>query len=386
MAESAAPRATGNASTGSSRRLSGSTRTRPCSSSRASRSACFARTRTRRACSSPTPTSCPNGRTWEVFNELDRKGLMMYGQMTAGSWIYIGTQGIVQGTLRDLRRNGPPALWRRPQGPLDPDRRPWRNGRRAAARGGDGRGALHRHRSPGKPDREAARNALSRPPRRRASTRRSRSSATAIGADQRRPARQCRGDPAGNAEARHPARCAHRPDVGARPGQRLLPGGLERRQVAGDARARSRGGRCRGQGVDGEACRGDARLPGDGRSDLRLWQQHPPGSQGHGRDPCLRFPWLRSGLCSPALLPRHRTVPLGGAVGRSRGHLPHRPKGEGADPRRSAPPSLARHGARADRLPGPCRRASAGSAWASATASASRSTRWCGTARSPLRS
>ena len=36
--------------------------------------------------------------TWEHFNELDRKGLMMYGQMTAGSWIYIGSQGIVQGT------------------------------------------------------------------------------------------------------------------------------------------------------------------------------------------------------------------------------------------------------------------------------------------------
>ena len=35
---------------------------------------------------------------WEHFHELDKKGLMMYGQMTAGSWIYIGSQGIVQGT------------------------------------------------------------------------------------------------------------------------------------------------------------------------------------------------------------------------------------------------------------------------------------------------
>jgi len=40
----------------------------------------------------------PNWATWDHFNELDRKGLAMYGQMTAGSWIYIGTQGIVQGT------------------------------------------------------------------------------------------------------------------------------------------------------------------------------------------------------------------------------------------------------------------------------------------------
>ena len=40
----------------------------------------------------------PYKATWETFNELDKKGLMMYGQMTAGSWIYIGSQGIVQGT------------------------------------------------------------------------------------------------------------------------------------------------------------------------------------------------------------------------------------------------------------------------------------------------
>lgn len=40
----------------------------------------------------------PRWSTWEHFNELDRQGLMMYGQMTAGSWIYIGSQGIIQGT------------------------------------------------------------------------------------------------------------------------------------------------------------------------------------------------------------------------------------------------------------------------------------------------
>src|SRR5205085_8256458 len=40
----------------------------------------------------------PHWATWEHFHDLDRRGLMMYGQMTAGSWIYIGSQGIVQGT------------------------------------------------------------------------------------------------------------------------------------------------------------------------------------------------------------------------------------------------------------------------------------------------
>jgi Urocanate hydratase len=40
----------------------------------------------------------PNWANWDHFNELDKNGLIMYGQMTAGSWIYIGTQGILQGT------------------------------------------------------------------------------------------------------------------------------------------------------------------------------------------------------------------------------------------------------------------------------------------------
>jgi len=48
----------------------------------------------------------PEWANWKHFNELDRKGLMMYGQMTAGSWIYIGTQGIVQGTYETFAEAG----------------------------------------------------------------------------------------------------------------------------------------------------------------------------------------------------------------------------------------------------------------------------------------
>src|SRR5205823_11259919 len=48
----------------------------------------------------------PHWATWEKFHELDRKGLMMYGQMTAGSWIYIGSQGIVQGTYETFVEMG----------------------------------------------------------------------------------------------------------------------------------------------------------------------------------------------------------------------------------------------------------------------------------------
>ena len=48
----------------------------------------------------------PRWATWEHFDELDKKGLMMYGQMTAGSWIYIGTQGILQGTYETFAAAG----------------------------------------------------------------------------------------------------------------------------------------------------------------------------------------------------------------------------------------------------------------------------------------
>ena len=48
----------------------------------------------------------PHWATWEHFNELDRRGLAMFGQMTAGSWIYIGSQGIVQGTYETFVEMG----------------------------------------------------------------------------------------------------------------------------------------------------------------------------------------------------------------------------------------------------------------------------------------
>ncbi len=97
----------------------------------------------------------PHWATWEHFHELDRKGLMMYGQMTAGSWIYIGSQGIVQGTYETFGAcarthfNGDArGRWILTGGPR-------RHGRRAAARGDDGglldaRGRMRRvaHRLP----------------------------------------------------------------------------------------------------------------------------------------------------------------------------------------------------------------------------------------------
>ena len=97
-----------------------------------------ARGRAARA-SSSNSNLVPAWATWEHFRELERKGLMMYGQMTAGSWIYIGTQGILQGTYETFAAAARTALRREPRGQARGHRRPRRHGRRPAARGDDER-------------------------------------------------------------------------------------------------------------------------------------------------------------------------------------------------------------------------------------------------------
>jgi urocanate hydratase len=118
----------------------------------------------------------PHWATWEHFNALDRQGLMMYGQMTAGSWIYIGSQGIVQGTYETFRRDGSPALRRSPDGQLDPHRGPGRHGRRAAARRLARRRLLAQHRVPASRASTCASRRATWTSRRTTSTRRSRAS------------------------------------------------------------------------------------------------------------------------------------------------------------------------------------------------------------------
>ena len=70
---------------------------------------------------------------WDHFHELERKGLMMYGQMTAGSWIYIGTQGIVQGTFETFASMADRHFGGDLRGKLAGVGRHGRDGRRAAA-------------------------------------------------------------------------------------------------------------------------------------------------------------------------------------------------------------------------------------------------------------
>ena len=212
---------------------------------------------------------------------------MMFGQMTAGSWIYIGSQGIVQGTLRDVRRDGPAALRRRPVGALDPDRRTRRHGRRAAARGDDGRAPRcspiecqddrigkcgidtrlprHAHRV----RRRGACNSWTTP---RVEARCHSRSGLLGNAAEVLPEICCdRGDP---------ARCADRPDVCARPAQRLLADRLDAVEaVAGETRVQRP--RRHGPAAACESMAVHVRAMLDfheaGRADVRLRQQHPPG-------------------------------------------------------------------------------------------------------------
>ena len=81
----------------------------------------------------------PEWATWDEFRRLEALGLTMYGQMTAGSWIYIGTPGDPAGDLRVLRRDRAPPLRRVARRDDHADRRARRDGRRAAAGGDDER-------------------------------------------------------------------------------------------------------------------------------------------------------------------------------------------------------------------------------------------------------
>ena len=76
---------------------------------------------------------------WDEFRRLEKLGLTMYGQMTAGSWIYIGTQGILQGTYETFSAVAATEVRGHPRRHDHPDRGPRRHGRRAAARRHDER-------------------------------------------------------------------------------------------------------------------------------------------------------------------------------------------------------------------------------------------------------
>jgi urocanate hydratase len=302
----------------------------------------------------------PHWATWEHFNKLDRDGLMMYGQMTAGSWIYIGSQGIVQGTYETFVEAGrqhyggdltgkwvltgglggmggaqPLAATMAGASMLAVECRPSRIEKRLET------GYLDRAANTLDEALELVQGACAQG--------RARSVGLLGNAGEVFPELVKRGI---RPDLVTDQTSAHDPLYG------YLPIGwtldkwetLQERDPAG-TRSR-RGGRGR-QGLHGRAGARHARVSGPGRADLRLRQQHPPdGLRDWGRER-LRFSRLRTGLYPAAVLPRHRPVPLGRAVRRPGRHLQDRCQGQGADPRRPASAQLARHGGRAHPLPGP---------------------------------
>ena len=104
----------------------------------------------------------PAWATWETFRELEDRGLTMYGQMTAGSWIYIGTQGILQGTYETFAAAARRHFGGTLSGRVVLTRRPRRHGRRPAARCDDERRRGARGGSRRRSDRAADRDEVCR--------------------------------------------------------------------------------------------------------------------------------------------------------------------------------------------------------------------------------
>ncbi len=105
----------------------------------------------------------PHWATWEHFDKLAAQGLIMYGQMTAGSWIYIGTQGILQGTYETFGALARLKGWGSLKGQILPHSRSGRHGGCPAARHNHERGSRADRRSRPGPRQTSSRYRLCRP-------------------------------------------------------------------------------------------------------------------------------------------------------------------------------------------------------------------------------
>ncbi len=248
----------------------------------------------------------PKWATWEHFNELDRKGLMMYGQMTAGSWIYIGSQGIVQGTYETFAEAG-----RQHFGGDLADK--WiltaglggMGGAQPLAATMAGASMLAIECQPSRIDMRLRTRYLDKQAK-------NLDDALAIINDacaakkpgERWSGRQRGRDSAGTGQAQRQAAHGDGPDVRARSRQRLPARRLDGRTVARPRSAIRRSTRRwspRPSVVQG-ARRRDARLPRAGHPDVRLRQQHPAGRARRRPRQCVRLSRFRarrtSGRCS----------------------------------------------------------------------------------------
>ncbi len=297
----------------------------------------------------------PHWATLDHFNELDRRGLMMYGQMTAGSWIYIGSQGIVQGTYETFAELG-----RRHYGGSLAGR--WiltaglggMGGAQPLAATMAGASLLAIECQPSRIEMRLRTGYLD-------AQAKDLDEALAMIERALRESKPISVGVLGNAAEMVPelVRRGVRPDAvtdqtsAHDPINGYLPAGWTLAEWEARRASDPKGVEQAAKTSMAVHVRAMLDFWRRGVPTRRLRQQYPPDGEGDGRCRCVRFPGLRAGLYPPAVLPRRRPVPLGGAVGRPRRHLPHRRQGEGADAERRASAQLARHGEGAHQVPGP---------------------------------
>ena len=322
----------------------------------------------------------PKWATWEEFRRLEAEGLTMFGQMTAGSWIYIGTQGILQGTYQTFAAAGEKHF-----GTADLAGRTiltaglgGMGGAQPLAATMAGAACLCIEVDPSRIERrletryldEAATSLDDALARMRAAAAEGRALSVGL-------ARERGGNRAGARAARRGFRPRHRPDGRTRSAERLRARGAERGR--GRRASRARPGRLPASSpcLDRRACARAARVRPGGQLCFRLWQQpERGGARGRARRR-IYISGLRPGLYSAALLPWDRPLSVGCPLGRARRHRGDRPaSGEscsrttccssaGSSWRRTGSPSRA------------CRPGSAGSATALARSQGLPSTSWC---------
>ena len=268
----------------------------------------------------------PHWATWDHFHELDRRGLMMYGQMTAGSWIYIGSQGIVQGTYETFVEVGR----RHYQGDL--------SGRWILTAGLGGMGGAQPLAAT-----MAGASMLAvecQPSRIEMRLRTGYLDAEAKNLDEALAMieRSCRERKPlsvgvlGNAAEIFPElfRRGVRPDVvtdqtsAHDPVNGYLPKGWTLAEWSSRRESDPKAVEKAAKRSMAEHVRAMLDFHRAGVPTLDYGNNIRQMAKEEGVDERLRFSRLRARLYPPALLPRHRAVPLGGALRRSGGHFPHR--------------------------------------------------------------
>ena len=311
--------------------------------------------------------------TWPEFRRLEDLGLTMYGQMTAGSWIYIGTQGILQGTYETFAAVARSLGRRRPRRHPDADRRMRRHGRRAAAgrhaqrrRGADRR---RRRVAPRAPRRARLPRRVHDRPRRGRRARRRRA---------RTPARRSRSASSATPPRSSPSCCCAATPIdivtdqtSAHDPLAYLPVGVDVDDWKAEAERDPEGFTVALARQHGHAGRRDGRIPGCRRRGLRLRQLDPRRGAARRLRPRVRVPRVScrrtSGRSSPRAAGPFRWVALSGdpedirkTDAAVKALFPDERRAASAGSRRPARPCTSRV----------CPRASAGSATRSATSRA----------------